>query len=40
MVVLSPFFQRKFSLPSYEFLHDLLHHYQIELVHLNPNTIL
>jgi hypothetical protein len=40
IVVLSSFFPRGFGLPTYEFLHDLLHHYQIELVHLNPNSIL
>jgi hypothetical protein len=39
-VVLTSFFQRGFGLPAYEFLRDLLHHYQIELVHLNPNSIL
>jgi hypothetical protein len=39
-VVLTSFFQHGFSLPSCEFLRDLLHHYKIELVHLNPNSIL
>jgi hypothetical protein len=38
--VLSSFIQSGFSLPNCEFLHDLLHHYQIELFHLNPNSIL
>ena len=38
IVVLSSFFPCGFGLPTYEFLHDLLHHYQIELVHLNPNS--
>jgi hypothetical protein len=40
LVVLSSFFQCEFGLPSCKFLHDLLHHYQIELVHVNPNSIL
>jgi hypothetical protein len=30
----------KFGLPTCELLHNLLHHYQIELVYLNPNSIL
>jgi hypothetical protein len=40
IVVLTSFFQREFSLPSCEFLRGLLHHYKIQLVHLNPNSIL
>jgi hypothetical protein len=40
IVVLSFFLSRGFELPSSEFLHGLLHHYQIELVHLHPNSIL
>jgi hypothetical protein len=40
IVVFSSFFQRGFGLSVYDFLHDLLQHYQIELVHLNPNSIL
>jgi hypothetical protein len=40
IVVMSSFFQYGFGLPTYEFLYSLLHHYQIELVHLNPNSIL
>jgi hypothetical protein len=40
IVVLSSFFQRGFGLPTCEFLRGLLHHYEIELVHLNPNSIL
>jgi hypothetical protein len=40
IVVLTSFFQCGFGLPAYEFLHGLLHHYKIELVHLNPNSIL
>jgi hypothetical protein len=39
-VVLSSFFQRGLGLSTHEFLYGLLHHYQIELVHLNPNSIL
>jgi hypothetical protein len=39
-MVLSSFFQRGFGLPTCEFLRGLLHHYEIELVHLNPNSIL
>jgi hypothetical protein len=38
--VLSSFFQYGFGLPTCEFLHGLLYHYEIELVHLNPNFIL
>jgi hypothetical protein len=40
IVALSSFFQRGFVLPTCEFLRSLLHHYEIELVHLNPNSIL
>jgi hypothetical protein len=40
VVVLSSYFQHGFGLPTCEFLHGLLHYYQIELVHLNPNSIL
>jgi hypothetical protein len=39
-VGLSSFSQHRFGLPTYEFLCGLLHHYEIELVHLNPNSIL
>jgi hypothetical protein len=35
IVVLSFFFQCGFGLPTCEFLYGLLHHYEIELVHLN-----
>jgi hypothetical protein len=38
--VSSSFFQHEFGLPTCEFLYGLLHHYQIELVHLNSNSIL
>jgi hypothetical protein len=40
IVVFSSFSQSGFSLLAYDFLHRLLDHYQIELVHLNPNSIL
>jgi hypothetical protein len=40
IVVFSSFFQHGFGLPACDFLHGLLDHYQIELVHLNPNSIL
>jgi hypothetical protein len=40
IIVLSSFLQRGFGLPTGEFLCGLLHYYQIELVHLNPNSIL
>jgi hypothetical protein len=39
-VVIFSFFQRGFGLPTYDFLHGLLDHYKIELVHLNPNCII
>jgi hypothetical protein len=38
--MLSFFFQHEFSLRTCEFLRGLLHHYEIELVHLNPNSII
>jgi hypothetical protein len=38
--VLSSFFQHGFGLPTYKFLRGLLHNYEIELVRLNPNSIL
>jgi hypothetical protein len=40
IVVFSSFFQRGFCLPACDFFYGLLDHYQIELVHLNPNSIL
>jgi hypothetical protein len=40
IVMFSSFFQRGFGLPAFDFLRGLLHHYKIELVHLNPNSIL
>jgi hypothetical protein len=40
IVVFSSFFQRGFGLPACDFLRELLDHYQMELVHMNPNSIL
>jgi hypothetical protein len=40
IMVFSSYFQHRFSLPVCYFLCGLLDHYQIELVHLNPNSIL
>jgi hypothetical protein len=40
IVVFSSFFQCRFGLPACDFLRGLLDHYQIELVHLNSNSIL
>jgi hypothetical protein len=40
IVVFSSFFQRGFGLLTCVFLCGLLDHYQIQLVHLNPNSIL
>jgi hypothetical protein len=40
IVVSTAFFQRGFGPPACDFLHNLLHHYKIELIHLNPNCIL
>jgi hypothetical protein len=39
-VVFSSFFQRGFSLSAYNFFCGFPDHYQIKLVHLNPNSIL
>jgi hypothetical protein len=40
IVVFCSFFQCGFDLLACDFFHGLLDHYQIELVHLNPNSIL
>jgi hypothetical protein len=40
IVVFSSFFQHGFGLLTCDFLRGLLDHYQIEVVHLNPNSIL
>jgi hypothetical protein len=34
-----PFHERGLTTPSHRLLHGLLHHYNIELQHLNPNRI-
>jgi hypothetical protein len=39
-IVVFASFQRVFGLIVCDYLHDLLDHYQIELVYLNPNSIL
>jgi hypothetical protein len=39
-IVVFSSFRRGFGLPAYDFLRRLLQHYQIELVHLNSNSIL
>jgi hypothetical protein len=39
-IVVFSSFQRGFGLPACDFFCGLLDHYQIELVHLNPNSIL
>jgi hypothetical protein len=40
IVVFASFFQHKFGFLVCDFLRGLLDHYKIELVHLNPNSIL
>jgi hypothetical protein len=40
IVVFSSFFQRGFGHPAYDFLRRFLDQYQIELIHLNNNSIL
>jgi hypothetical protein len=40
IVVFASFFWHGFGPPVCDFLHRLLDHYQIDLVHLNPNYIL
>jgi hypothetical protein len=40
IVVFSSFFQRGLRPPACDFLRGILDHYKIELVHLNPNSIL
>jgi hypothetical protein len=39
IVVFSPFLMHEFDLPSFQISRDLLHLYQIELIHLNFNSI-
>jgi hypothetical protein len=38
--VLCSFFQHGFGIPTCEFLRGLLHYFHIEVIHLNPNSIL
>jgi hypothetical protein len=38
-VVFASFFERGFNLPVGDFFRDLLYYYQLELVHLVPNSI-
>jgi hypothetical protein len=38
-VVFASFFERVFNLPVGDFFHGLLYYYQLELVHLVPNSI-
>jgi hypothetical protein len=40
IMVFSSFFQRGFGISAYDFFRKLLDHYKIELVHLNPNSVL
>ena len=40
IVIFEPFFYRGFSVPTNRFFRGLLNFYKIELVHLNPNSIL
>ena len=40
IVVFEHFFYWGFALPTNAFFHDLLHWYGIELIHMNPNSIL
>jgi hypothetical protein len=40
IVISKAFFQWGFGLPACDFFRGLLNHYKIELVHLNPNSIL
>src|SRR5436190_8854464 len=39
-MVFEPFFYHRFSVPTNRFFRGLLNFYKIELVHLNPNSIL
>jgi hypothetical protein len=40
IVVSKSLIQCRFEFPACDFLHDLLNHYKIELIHLNPYSIL
>lgn len=39
-VIFTAFFKRGFRIPTGDFFRGLLNYYKIELVHLNPNSIL
>jgi hypothetical protein len=39
VVLFVPFLERGLTTPPHRFLEGLLHHYKIELQHLNPNGI-
>jgi len=39
VVSFTPFHERGLVIPPHPFFQGLLHHYQIELQHLNPNEI-
>lgn len=39
-VIFVVFFERAFGIPMGDFFHGLLEYYKIELVHLNPKSIL
>ena len=39
IVSFAPFHEHGFAIPPHPFFYGLLHHYQIELQHLNPNGI-
>ena len=40
IVVFTPFYERRFSIPAHDFLRGLLFFYGLELIHLDPNSIL
>ena len=40
LISFTPFHERRFAIPPHPFFWGLLHHYQTELQHLNPNGIL
>ena len=39
IVSFAPFHERGLAIPPHPFFQGLLHHYQVELQHLNPNGI-
>ena len=39
IISFAPFHERRFTIPPHPFFWGLLHHYQIELQHLDPNGI-